>query len=70
MREQMLLDYLNQEKIKIYDDCSKLENISVSGEWVFVTERSQCGYYKDTHTLELIDVVAWVYSKTGSQGDT
>lgn len=64
MKEKMICDYLKENNLKIYDDSEKISDINVVDSCVTVNEVSSCGYYKDHHSIDLIDLMSWVYSKT------
>jgi len=64
MNEKLILDYLIANNMKIYDDNNVIENVSTAGEWVTFSEVSSCEYYRDQNMIPLLDIVAWVYSKT------
>ncbi len=39
------------------------DDIRMSGDDILFTERSSCGYYNESHSIELLDLMCWIYSK-------
>ena len=65
--EKMICDYLKEQGLKIYDDSNSITNIVNAGDKIICKEVSSCGNYKDSHTIYLIDLISWVYSKTSTK---
>ena len=63
MNEKMLCDYLKEKGYKIYEGSDEITEIINAGDKVIFKEVSSCGYYKDSHTVDLVDLISWVYSK-------
>lgn len=63
MDEELLIDYLIANNLKIYDDSIELGDRRIVDGCVIFDEISSCGYYKDTRSIPLLDIVAWVYSE-------
>ena len=59
----LLRDYLKENGGLMYGDDGVLEVIKCAGNDIVYVERSDCGHYKDTRMIELLDIVAWVYCK-------
>lgn len=64
MNEKLILDYLKENDLKLYDDNNTITFLQSSGGSVIFIEKSACGHYKEQHIIPLLDIVAWVYSKT------
>ncbi len=50
--------------MKLYKDSDKLHYLTVAGEYVIVTEESECLNYREQHMIPTIDIIAWVYLLT------
>ena len=61
MNEDLIYDYLVSNGFKIYKDCNKITDVDSWGGRVTCSEVSSCGYYSDRHTIDLLDLIAWVY---------
>lgn len=59
MEEQLILDFMKFGKRLIHEG-GKIEDVSTAGEWVFFWERSPCGHYRESHQVQLLELVAWV----------
>lgn len=65
MNEELILDYLKENDLKLFgDDNNTITFLQPSGGLLIFTEKSACGHYKEQHIIPLLDIVAWVYSKT------
>jgi hypothetical protein len=62
MEEQLILDFMKFGNRLIHEN-GVIEDVSTAGEWVMFWERSPCGHYRETHTIKLLEIVAWVYWK-------
>jgi hypothetical protein len=64
MKKAMMLAYLKETGQKVYDG-DALSEPETRGEFVQVEERSKCGNYAQLHDIELIDLLAWIWSGGG-----
>jgi len=62
MKEKLVLDYMKSNGIKLYEDSDKLHYLTVAGEYVIVTEESDCLNYREQHMIPTIDIISWMYS--------
>ncbi len=62
MKEKLVLDYMKANDIKLYKDSDKLHYLTFAGEYVIVTEESDCLNYREQHMMPTIDIMAWMYS--------
>ncbi len=60
--ETMIRAFLDATGRSIYPNYS-IEGLQTAGQYVLLAERSECGRYLEQHTIELLEVVAWVYGQ-------
>jgi len=65
MNNKLMTDYIIESGRATYLPEGSITDVRARGEWVMFTEVSECGYYNEDHSIPLLDVTAWVYSKLG-----
>jgi len=60
-QEQMIKRYLHDEEsyLESYD----VKNIEIKGDIIQFDSSSDCGNYNERCQIQLLDVMAWLYSK-------
>lgn len=65
MQKKMLLAYIKENGLNIYDS-EEISDIISAGDRIIFNEVSECGYYKDQRVVYVIDILVWLYSKTSN----
>ena len=60
---ELVIDYIDETVLRIYHD-GEINITTGCGSRTTVTENSKCRNYRDSYTIENLDLLAFVYSKT------
>lgn len=61
MKKAMVLAYLKETDQLLYSE-GTLSEPETRGEYVQIEERSACYHYTERHEIELIELLAWIWS--------